>query len=69
MADHNYVAEPDVSLTCPACNAGNGAVMVRALDHYTDGYEVDAYCLECGASLVVQASVEVTFLWPEVRDG
>ena len=59
-----FCANEADELTCPACD--ENAVRVREKDQYYDGHEVEAYCAECHADLVVWASVDVAFSCPEV---
>ena len=48
---------------CPSCKVTN-CIQVRDKVIYYEG-EVEAYCTECHAALIVQAHVEVIFSDPE----
>ncbi len=54
----------DSDLDCPKCKA-KGSVQVREQDRYSDGFEIDAYCLDCHAMLQVTAHITVEFTDPE----
>lgn len=60
-----FCANEDVTLTCPNCKE-KGTVCVREKDSYWDGSEVEAFCGECHANLIVWACVDVSFTEPEV---
>ncbi len=59
-----FCANEVVELDCPKC--GEGSVMVREGPTYYDGAEVEAYCSDCHAELVVYANVDISFSDPEV---
>lgn len=61
-----YCAALLEDVACPKCE--EESVHVRELSNYTDGEEVEAFCGECHALLVVYASVHIDFSDVSVSD-